>query len=116
MKQYQSSYLLRVTQVNGHSLARPPVMEFSVPGFVSVKLANDDFDLYELKTGTKTGRLDSAQIADLQKGYVGKQVRLAMYETGEYSGIPHNLPEDVPVWPDRAFGFSTSLVVLAERP
>jgi hypothetical protein len=116
MKQYQSAYLLRVSEVGRRPLPQPQLMEFSVPGFVNANLANDDFDLYELKNGEKTGRLDSAQIEELQKGYVGKAVRLAVYETGGYSGIPANLPSDVPVWQDRGFGFSTSLVVLAERP
>lgn len=116
MKQYQSSYLLRVSEVDGRPLQQPQLMEFSVPGFVNVKLANDDFDLYELKTGEKAGRLDSAQIEEMQKGYVGKAVRLAVYETGGYSGIPDNLPDDVPSWQDHGFGFSTSLVILAERP
>jgi len=116
MKEYQSSYLLRVSKVDGQPLSLPPLMKFSVPGFVSVKLVNDDFDLYELKNGKKTGSLDSSQIEKLQKGYIGKQVRLAVYETGGYSGIPANLPSDVPIWQDHGFGFYTSLVILAERP
>lgn len=116
LKQYQGDYLLRVSDVDGQPLPQFQLMEFSVPGFVSVKLANDDFDLYELKTGTKASKLNSAQIEELQKGYVGKQVRLAVYETGGYSGMPENLPSDVPTWQDHGFGFSTSLVVLAERP
>ena len=116
MKQYQSAYLLRVSEVGGRPLPQPQLMEFAVPGFVSAKLASDNFDLYELKNGTKTGRLDSSQIEKLQKGYVGKEVRLAVYETGGYSGIPANLPSDVPVWQDRGFRFRTWLVVMAERP
>lgn len=116
MKQYQSSYLLRVSEVDGRPLPQLQLMEFSVPRFASAKLANDDFDLYELKTGMKTGSLESAQIEVLQKGYAGKAVRLVVYETGGYSGIPANLPSDVMAWQDHSFGFSTSLVVLAERP
>lgn len=115
-KQHDGSYLLRVTEIDGRPIAVAPVLEFSVPSFVQVKLANDDFGLYELKTGTKAGELDSVEIKKLQKGYVGKQVRLVVYETGGYSGIPSNLPKDVMAWSDRGFGFSTSLVVLAERP
>jgi len=96
--------------------SRPPLIEFSVPGFVSAKLAQDDIRLYQLKTGATTDQLTSAQIEKLQKGYVGKQVRLAVYEIGAYSGIPDKLPNDVTPWQDHGFGFSTSLVVLAERP
>ena len=110
------SCLLRVSEVDGRPLPQLPVMEFSVPSFVDVELANDNFDLYELKNWTRAGSLDSAQIEELQKGYVGKQVRLAVYETGGYSGIPDNLPHDVPSWQDHGFGFSTRLIVLAERP
>ncbi|MEM9346934.1 MAG: hypothetical protein AAGB26_09995 [Planctomycetota bacterium] len=91
------------------------MLEFSVPGFVDVELANDDFDFYELNHGKRIGRLNSNQVQALQNDYVGKQVRLAVYETGGFSGIPGNLPDDVPVWQDHAFGFSARLVVLAER-
>jgi hypothetical protein len=115
-KQYQGSYLLRVTDVDGRALTKPRLMEFSIPSFTRVKLASDAFGLYELKTGIKAGPLDSKQIAEIEKGYVGKEMRLVVYETGRYSGIPANLPKDVPVWQDHAFEFSTSLVVLAERP
>lgn len=115
-KAYEGAYLLRVMEVDGRPLAPPPVMEFHVPRFVSVKLASDHFALHELKTGSATGRLDSARIGELEKDYVGKEMRLVVYEVGEYSGIPGNLPADVPVWADRGFGFRTSLVVLAERP
>jgi hypothetical protein len=94
----------------------PPVLEFSVPGFVSVKLAGDHFGLYEIKTGNKASSLDTAQIRELEKDYVGQAVRLVVYETGGYSGSPTNLPDDVPRWADVGFGFFTSLVVLAERP
>ena len=41
-------------------------------------------------------------------------MELVVYETGTYSGIP-DLPNDLPAWQDHGFGFSTSLVVLAER-
>ena len=44
--------------------------------------------------GQKTGHLDSDQIAKLEQGYVGKQVRLMVYETGGFSGIPRAIPGD----------------------
>ncbi len=115
MKANEGSYLLRVMKVNGRPLTPPPLMRFHVPGFIAVKLAKDDSELYELKYGAKTGSLSSAKIEELQKDYVGKQVRLAVYETGGYSGIPKNLPDDVPAWQDSSFGFSTWIVVVAER-
>ncbi|MCA9256967.1 MAG: hypothetical protein KDA33_15065, partial [Phycisphaerales bacterium] len=115
MKTYQGAYLLRVTNVNGRPLEPSPVMEFSVPGFIGVELANDNFQLYEMKTGEKTGRLESDVIEDLQKDYVGREVKLAVYECGVYSGIPENLPDDVVIWQGHGFSFSTWLVILADR-
>lgn len=114
-KAYEGSYLLRVTDVAGHPLRTPVNLEFNVPGFSNVKLPSNTFELYQMKTGTRADELDSKEIADLQRGYVGTTRHLLVYETGGYSGIPSNLPPDAPVWQDHAFMFSTSLVVLAER-
>jgi len=114
-KGFELLYLLNVTHVGGKKLDRPRMLEFSVPGFTGVKLANHTFGLYELKHGKKAGSLDSAQIKTLEQGYVGKTVRLVVYEVGDFSGVPHELPKDVPVWAGRTFHFSTSLVVLADR-
>lgn len=105
-----------MTEVAGRPIGKPFNIEFTVPALANVKLARDPFQLYELKTGNKIGRLDSNQIAELEKGYVGNEMRLAAYETGGYSGIPRDLPQDVPSWQDHSFAFSTSLVLLAERP
>lgn len=115
MKAYDSLCLLNVTHVDGQKLDAPQLMRFTVPGFVSVKLPNHTFALYELKHGKKATSLDSAQIAELEKGYVGKKVRLVVYEAGGFSGIPDSLPDDVPIWADSRFRFSTALTVLAER-
>lgn len=110
-----SRYLLKVTHVNGQQLADERLMSFHVPGFAPVKLANDIFALYELKHGIEAKSLDSAQIKEMEKGYVGQSHRLAVYEVGSFHGIPSNMPVDVPVWQDTGFHFSSSLVVLAER-
>ncbi|HPF38830.1 MAG TPA: hypothetical protein P5081_18500 [Phycisphaerae bacterium] len=115
MKAYQGAYLLRVTNVDGRPLEPSRVKEFSVPPFIGVKLANDDFRLHKIKTGAEAKSLDANQVEDLKKGYVGKEVRLAVYETGAYSGMPRNLSDDVPVWQSTDFVFSTWLVILADR-
>jgi hypothetical protein len=115
VKEYDGSYLLRVTKVDGRLLAEPPLMRFAVRGFAEVQLANDPFHLYELKMKGKAEQLSSEQIGKLEEGYVGKQVRVVAYEEGGYSGIPHHLPKDVPIWADRSFAFRTWLIVLAER-
>jgi hypothetical protein len=114
-KGYDSLYLLKVTHVDGKELNAPPLMQFSSPGFASVELANHTFALYEMKHGTKAKSLDSTQIAELEKGYVGKKVRLVVCEVGSFHGIPNELPKDVPVWADFGFHFSTSLTILNER-
>jgi hypothetical protein len=114
-KAFDSLYLLKVTHVDGKALNNPPLMRFSTPGFASVKLANHTFALYEMKHGEKATRLDSSQIAELEKGYVGKKVRLVVYEVGSFHGIPNQLPKVVPVWADVGFHFSTSLTVLNEH-
>jgi hypothetical protein len=94
-------------------LPAPQTFEFSLPGFVNVNLARNSLDLYEMKTGKKAGHLDPDQVSNLERGYVGKQVTLTVYETGGYSGVPKNLPAGV-IWQDRSFAFRTYLVVLAE--
>lgn len=115
LKGYESLYLLKVTHVNGKKLDAPPLLRFSVPGFAAVELADTTFSLYEMKNGTKAHSLTSSQIAAIEKGYVGKSLRLLVYETGGFWGVPRQLPDDVSVWADASFHFSTSLIVLAQR-
>lgn len=114
VKGYDQLYLLKVTHVAGKKLDVPPMMKFSVLGIKPIQLASQTRALYELKHGVQVDRLSSLQIEELEKGYVGKKVRLSVYETGGFTGIPKQLPEDVPEWADTGFQFSTSLVVLNE--
>lgn len=114
MKQYATAYLLKVSHVDGKKLESPAVLRFST-GFSNVKLANNHFSLYEMKHHKEAGSLDSSQIAELEKGYVGKSVRLAVYEVGGFRGRPTNLPDDAPLWADVGFHFDTSLVIVADR-
>ncbi len=110
----QGRYFLTVTHVADRQLAQPVRCSFHVHRSATsrVKLANGSFDLHELRTGKKTGQLDSDQIAELERGYVGSRVLLTVYETGGFDGMPRNLPRDVAVWADREFGFATYLVVM----
>lgn len=114
-KRNNSLYLLKVLNVDGKALKTSPLMQFSSPGFADAELANHTFALYELKHGSKAKSLNSTQIEELEKGYVGKKVRLFVYEVCSFHGIPGQLPEDVPVWGDIGLHFSTSLTVLSER-
>jgi len=114
LKEYDGRYLLKITHVNGQKLDEPTILRFDT-GFSDVELANDHFSLYELKHGKKTGRLSSEQVTELEKGYVGKSVRLAVYEEGTFRGIPKNMPSDARIWSDVTFHFGTSIVILADR-
>lgn len=113
-KGYESLYLLKVMHVDGKELTTPAVMEFSSK-LAAIELPNNTFALYEAKHGTKVNSLDSSQIRDLEIGFIGKRVRLVVYEVGSFDGIPNPLPPDVPLWADWGFQFSTSLIVLSER-
>jgi hypothetical protein len=115
LKQYDGVYLLSVTQVAGKELASPVVLRFSTAPGAAVNLANDGFELHQLKTGRKAESLTDTKIQGLEKGYVGKTIKLTVYEVGGFSGIPRNLPKGTAVWADVGFGFSTSLVILRER-
>jgi hypothetical protein len=114
-KGHSAQFLLRVTEVNGRELADQPLCEFGVPAFLRKNLARTHDELYEMKHGKKAGELSGKQMEALERGYVGREFTLDAYETGGFSGIPKNMPDDVMQWQDRGFGFHTSLVVLAER-
>jgi len=114
MKKYESIYLLKITEVNGVKLASETVIEFSLGPGVDVKLANNDFDLYEMKKGERAGSLSGEQITELKKDYVGSTLILQVYELGYYSGIPKNMPKEVMIWQDTGFYFSTYLRVLRQ--
>jgi hypothetical protein len=114
-KGHSGQFLLRVTHVDGRELADKPLCEFGVPAYLRKNLARTHFELYEMKYGRRARELTDGQEDALERGYVGKEFILDVYETGSFSGIPRNMPDDVPLWQDRGFGFRTSLVVLAER-
>ncbi|WP_020474765.1 hypothetical protein [Zavarzinella formosa] len=116
-KQYDGAYLLSVTHVAGKKLATPAILRFDIGPGMTVKLARGNFELHELKTGKKTGSLTGEEILKLEEGYVGKTVKLSVYEVGSFHGLPRKLPSDRLIyWADTEFYFSTSLVILHERP
>ena len=104
-------YLLEVTAVNGHDLRKPVRIEFEKPSFIHADLASDAFGLYELKNGKKTGSLNEAEIAALERGYIGRTAS-CVFETGGYSGIPAGLPKDIVSWQDHGFTFRCSSLLL----
>ena len=108
------SFFLRVTEVNGKKLDSEPIIDFFLAPGSRAKLANDNFELYELKTGKKTGELTGSKIEKLKEDYVGRALLLQVYELGSFSGLPKNLPQEVMVWQDRGFHFRTYLRILRE--
>lgn len=114
-KYYSNRYLLRIHKVDDQTLERPVMMVFSVFPAVNttnIGLARNSFELHRLKTDKKARSLNTEQITELEKGYVGKRMRFYAYETGRFDGLPHNLPPTVNIWQDRGFGFHTHLIVL----
>ena len=112
MKAHAGQYLLSVGSVGGTSLDKPPTIRFVVHFLSKVRLATDRFSLYELENARKARSLDSSQVTELEKGYKGRTVKLLVYETGSFIGMPYGLPEGYPQWQDTGFHFSTRLVVL----
>jgi hypothetical protein len=111
-KDLSSDYLLKVTKVGSNSVSNPPTCQFEIHSWDNVKIAPNVFALSELKNGKRADSLSSSQISELERGYVGKNYRLLVYEEGAFSGVPKDLPEDYMVWQDRPFGFRSRLVVL----
>jgi len=122
-KAHVSQYFLQVTHVERKKLKKAPLLEFSSPRIFGVKIASNHNDLVKMKTGKVSGGISSEKINKLEKGYIGKSLRLVAYESGCFSGIPNHisdtaregLSKSFPWWQDRGFGFSTSLTVLAEK-
>src|SRR4051812_9921551 len=116
LKQYDGAYLLSVTHIGNKRMATPVNLRFVIAPGASVKLASDGFELHELKTGKRTGTLTDTKIRELEEGYVGKAMKLTVYEVGGFSGIPRKMPEGRAIWwADTGFHFSTSLVVISEQ-
>lgn len=113
-KAEQGTYPLRITEVNGVKLKPGPILEFILAPGSQVKLANHNFELYELKTGKKARSLTREQTKWLKEDYVGTSHSLQVYELGEFSGIPKNLPQESMAWQDRGFHFRTYLRILRD--
>ncbi|MFO0836481.1 MAG: hypothetical protein U0638_16055 [Phycisphaerales bacterium] len=103
-------YLLRVIEVEGRTLVEPQLFRYSnAPGFDGLPLNQTDHA--QRVHGEQAAKLSAEDEARLERDFVGTERRLVAYEVGEFSGIP-TLPKNVAEWQDRAFGFSTSLVLV----
>jgi hypothetical protein len=108
---------LEVAEVEGRKLPTPVVFDFRSHQFATknVKVASDHFELYELRTGKKTGSLSGEQIKQLEKGYVDSIVKLTVFETLGFRGIPNNLPKGVLIWQDVRYSLATTLIVMDQK-
>ena len=111
----EGHYLLSVTHVDQRALKTPVVIEFSPHRMTEPPLVNNAFALHEFKKGRKTGQLNSVQIKELESGYVNRTVNIVAYESGEFRGMPRNLPKGMGIWQDMSYHFENSLVVLSLR-
>ena len=112
-------FLLQVTRVEGKKLEPAVRLPFTTffptfnsdqailaPNWAGVeKLLNQRGEASE-KPMTKEDR------SKFKKNYAGTEVELIVHETGYFSGIPRNLPEEVGSWQGRGFQFSTNIVVM----
>lgn len=108
-------YLLRIESINSTALGKSVTKTFIIWPHSHVKIANDHWTLHELKTGRKAKSFNSGQIKELEKDYVGKRVKLLVYESGSFEGTPDRMPEDVITGADFGFRFLTYLIVLKDR-
>jgi len=93
-------YLLLVSHVNDKELPRPVGgVEFTVTGLAVGKIANDAFQLYQMRTGQKAKFLNTQIQEQLNVGYVGSTVEVIAYETGGFYGKANNLPKGIPERP-----------------
>jgi hypothetical protein len=114
-KRGAGKYYLRVNVADGVKPAESPMMSFGgrVPG--TMPLPGNTIELYRHKHNRDPDvDLDDQQIRELEKGYVGKTLKLLAYETGRFAGIPERLPKDYRPWQDHRFMFVTELVILGD--
>jgi len=111
-KIHSESYLLAVIEVNGSLLQDKPVLEFSLNHSLDVELAVDNIELINMFG--EGDDLSEEYVNGLKKKYVGKEVSLLVYETGHFSGVPNDLPDNALLWQDEGFNFKSTLEVLLE--
>jgi len=93
-KSLQSAYLLRVEKVGAQVLPIPQLAMFATWDS-EVSLPRDAFGLFERKEGRKAGSLSRSQIEELERDYLGRRLRLLVFEEGSFDGYPPSgLPED----------------------
>lgn len=106
-------YLLRVIEVDGRALVEPQLFRYSnAPGVAGLPLNQSDHA--QRVHGKQAAVLSAEDAAKLERDFVGTEQRLVVYEVGRFDGMPSNLPEGHPEWQAAAFGFGTSLVIVAD--
>ena len=113
-KIHSESYLLEVIEVNGSNMEKRPVLEFSLRHSLDVDLAANNAQLINKFGGEGNNGRGEDIVPSLKTNYVGKEVNLLVYETGKFSGVPNDLPDNAPLWQDEGFGFRSTLEVLLQ--
>jgi hypothetical protein len=112
LKQHDGDYLLKLQSVGGKSLTAPVVMSFRGQHESSAPFPRNAFELHQQNFPKKAGIISDELLKQLEKNFVGIQVKFLGYESGRFGGVPNGLPKAYPVWADTGFGFQSELVVL----
>lgn len=112
MKEYQSSYLFLIKEIDGTPLADSLIMTFADE---TETFPSDDFELYEWLYGEEVGRLSSETINEMQKQYVGKIFDVIAYETGAFAGDPEGVYNYQMARQSSGFHFRNWLIVISNE-
>lgn len=96
-------------------MCKPAVMRYKTRPVLRLGLPNNLFDLATQARGTKPTRISQSLKHELERTYLGRFHRLVVSEGGAFTGLPRNLPRDVPPRQDSGFGFQPMLLGLADR-
>ncbi len=117
MKLYVDDYLLKIVSVDDVRMEDGPLMDFGkTPGCFLPELPYRHRGLREYQQMLANDgkyELTDAMMSEAHDAYVGSTVRLHVYESGGFRGIPSDgFPEGARHWTDTGYGFSTHLNVL----
>ena len=116
MKLYASSYLLRVTHVDGKLLPAAPILPFRVDGSAPVAADWEGLNVLMTQQSGGIGKRSTGFNVNHEKDYVGASFGLRAYELGSFDGLPETWPDDRFVPASTGFGFVNSLVIVGDEP
>lgn len=111
MKGFEGTFLLKVVTINDQKVNDTLLLTFVDE---TGKIANNNFNLYEILYKKKAKSLTSDQVEKLKKNYIGNKLQLMAYETGHFTGIPKDYYNYQPVRAATNFHFEHYLVVVSK--